>query len=469
MRRQTLEYDYDYKLWSLLNIGSKIFNGTHKELRGLLKSVAQFRPMLRPIIDSGEPGNLFLKAVGEYIDDILTAHEKGKKLCLGTFLCNKLIIFAFDNVVPTWCEPHVGFGNMTFRQGISEYMDYGCEVGFTETSCSAQRGYIAALLAGLGQRPDFAVIGASGPCDTNPNSVQFYTSYADIPLITLDTPATFVDDRVTDYQIRDAKAFIASIEELAGTRINEAKFRELLEERRKQDELLNELMDLMTLKPCPVPAIFHLYAFGTQICMPGRKCTTALYESMLKTVRRNAEEGRAGTYSGKERTRMMMVFIEHYGVNAQYWEWMMQNDVSPMPAITGYNWNPGANYSVGREAEAYHQIDTTNLDTMIASYVGINSRMAMNKQLRGPYDAPTQWLDDILGSAKIMKPDFLVYAGSMGCRNSHGVNKLLQRDCERAGYPTLITFVDCFDGRVLSFESFTNNITEFMKVRRIAA
>ena len=106
---------------------------------------------------------------------------------------------------------------------------------------------------------------------------------------------------------------------------------------------------------------------------------------------------------------------------------------------------------------------------MIDSLADINSRMPMVKQLRGPYDAPGMWRDDLLCASKIMKPDFLVYVGSMGCRNSWGVNKLVQRDCEREGIPTMLLFADAFDDRVASWEHCVDKISEFMHVRGISS
>jgi hypothetical protein len=98
---------------------------------------------------------LFMKMLTEYLDDIMTAKQKGKKLCLGTFVTAKHLFFAFDNVVPAWAEPMTVFGTLALRKGTAEYMDYCCEVGFTETSCSAQRGSFGAYLAGLTEKPDF--------------------------------------------------------------------------------------------------------------------------------------------------------------------------------------------------------------------------------------------------------------------------------------------------------------------------
>jgi hypothetical protein len=97
--------------------------------------------------------------------------------------------------------------------------------------------------------------------------------------------------------------------------------------------------------------------------------------------------------------------------DARFWEWLDSEDISLMPSLIFSFWNKGVNYAEGRAEESYGVIDTSSLDTMIDSLADINSRMPMIKQLRGPYDAPGMWRDDLLCMAKIMDPDFMVYIG----------------------------------------------------------
>jgi hypothetical protein len=468
MKKETREYNYDWMIWSIFNAGSKVLDGTQKEYESLKKVIPNFRTLLDTVLRHGEPGVLFLKMLLEYLDSLVTAKKQGKKICLGTFVTAKHIFHAFDNVVPVWAEPMTVFGTLALRRATTEYMDYCCELGFTETSCSAQRGSLGAYLAGLAEMPDFMVCGAPGICDTNANAIQFMSSYMDLPLFQLNFPAKLTEERVMDYHRKDLRAMISFIEDHAGTRINEGKLRESLEEQKHQDELCNEFYDLMRLKPCPVPPIFQLFHYGGRLTMPGKKSYTALLESMLEVARKNAAAGVAGTSTGKERSRLMMCYIEHYTTDARFWEWLDAQEISLLPALIFTFWHEGANYTMGREDETYH-IDTSNMETMLDSLSDLNSRMPMVKQLRGPYDAPHMWLDDLLGLSKILKPDFLIYVGSMGCRNSWGVNKLVQRDCEREGIPMMLLFADAFDDRVASWESVAEKISEFMHVRRIVS
>ena len=468
MKKETREYNYDWMLWSIFNAGSKAADGTAKEFEGLKRVLPNFRVVLNTFLRHGEPGILFFKMLKEYFDEVMTAHEQGKKICIGTFVTAKELFFAFDNVVPVWAEPMTVAATIALKKGTAEYMDYCCEIGFTETSCSAQRGSFGAYLAGLTEKPDFLICTAAGICDTNANAVQFMSAYLDLPFFQCNFPGKLTGKRVDDYQRQDYRAMIAFVEEQAGTRLNENRLREVLEETQRQDELTIELYDLARLVPCPMPPIFDLMAYGGRMSMSGRKSYTAVLESMLKTVRENASKGWAGTRSKKERARLLMCYIDHYTTDGRFWEWMDDQDISLMPTLIFTFFNQGIAYANGREEETY-KIDTTNMDTMIDSLVGINSRMPMTKQLRGPYDAPGMWRDDLFCMTKLMKPDLAVYIGSMGCRNSWGINKLLQRDAERAGLPTMLLFADAFDDRVASWEACVDKISEFMQVRGIGA
>ena len=217
-------------------------DGTQKEYESLKRVIPNFKTVLDVMLRHGEPGVLFMKMAAEYLTDIMTAHDQGKKLCLGTFVSAKHLLFAFDNVVPAWAEIMTVFGTIVLRKGTAEYMDYCCEVGFTETSCSAQRGSFGAYLAGLAEKPDFLICGAPGICDTNANAVQFLSSYLDLPMFQLNFPSKLTGERIDDYHRKDYKALISFIEEQSGSRLNEDKLKELLEEQKRQDELINRTL-----------------------------------------------------------------------------------------------------------------------------------------------------------------------------------------------------------------------------------
>jgi hypothetical protein len=222
------------------------------------------------------------------------------------------------------------------------------------------------------------------------------------------------------------------------------------------------------LIPNPVPAIGLLFSIAAHITHSGSKLYTQLVEEVLRVAKKNAREGRAGTYSGKEKTRLFMCYIDHFTTDAQFYEWAMANDISLLINMVFAYWAQGGNYTKGFEDETYIT-DTSSREGLLRTLANINGHLPMNKQLRGPWDAKAQWLSDTKGLAKLMNPDFIIYAGTLGCRNSWSVNKLLQREMENLGYPFMVTFADVFDERPISWEAVRRQYEEFMSVRRKVA
>jgi len=467
MKRETSEYCYDWMVWSILDHAAKSTDGTRKEYESLLKLVPHFCDVLDTFVKHGEPGIRFLKMIAEYTSMCVTAPSQGKKIALTTFCLASPILYAFD-VVPVMLEAMTVLGTIVLKRGTGEYLDYCCEVGFTETSCSAQRGSLGAFLAGLAVRPDFIICDTPGVCDTNANSFSFASAFLDIPFFQLNYPPTITDDRASNYQRQDFKNLILFLEQHTNTTLNETRLRDIIDEVRRQDQLACEIIDLMRLRPSPVPGIYDLMLYGGRFMMGGTKAYTDLLESMLEVARQNADSGLAGTSSKRERARGLFCYIDHYTTDARFWDWMDTQDISHLGSILFTFWHEDAPYAVNRQDEAY-RIDSSNMDTMVDSLASQMSRMPMIKQIRGPYDAPGMWLDDLSGAVKLLKPDFVAYIGSMGCRNSWGMNKLLARDLEHQGIPTIILYADAFDDRVASWESIKDKMSEFMQLRRIIA
>lgn len=465
MKKETKEYNYDWNLWTILENAAKTYDGSRKEYETLLPYIHHYRDVLDAFVKQGEPGVLFLKILAGYMKDCVTAKEKGKKISLNTFCLSIPILYAFE-VQPIALEVWSVLGTIVLKRGTAEFLDYCCELGFTETSCSAQRGALGAYLSGLGVKPDFIVCDSPGVCDTNANSFAFASAYLDLPFYQLNYPSTLTEERSERYHREDYRGLIKFLEEQTGHKLDEDKLREIIRETRKQDELSAELCEMLRLKPSPVPAIYDLLLYGGRFMAGGLPQYTELLEAMITKVKDNMQKGIAGTTSGREKARGMFCYIDHYTTDARMWEFLESKDISHLGSMLFTFWQKEAPYAKGREEEGY-EIDDSSLDSMIDSLAAMNSRMPMVKQIRGPYDMPGMWRDDILNCANIMKPDFVAYMGTIGCRNTWGMVKLLVRDLEKAGYPAIILYGDGFDDRVQSWESITDKIDEFMHVRGI--
>ncbi|MFA5322035.1 MAG: 2-hydroxyacyl-CoA dehydratase family protein [Smithella sp.] len=467
MKKETKEYNFDWNMWTILENASKTPDGFQKEYETLLPYIPNYRDVLDTFVRQGEPGVLFLKLLAKYTNDCVRAHAEGRKTAGVTFCLATPIMYAF-NIQPVTLEPWSVVGTMVLKRGTSEFLDYCCELGFTETSCSSQRGILGAYLSDLMTNLDFVVYDSPGICDTNANSFSFAASYLDIPFYQLNYPFTLTDEQAREYHRTDFRGLIAFLEEQTGTKINMEKLREVVKESKRQDELACELLDLQRLRPCPMPPIYDVMFYGGRFMMNGTKEYTELLESMIRKVKEIAKLGIAGTSSGKEKARGFFCYIDHYTTDGRFWDFLDKRDISHMGSILFNFWQKDSARAVGREEEGY-SFDDSSFDGIIDSLADQMSRMPMVKQIRGPYDAPGMWLDDTLGAVNLMKADFVVYMGTMGCRNTWGMVKPFVRDLEKRGIPTLYLYADGFDDRVQSWESVADKIGEFLDVRKIMA
>jgi hypothetical protein len=467
MRKELQEYPFDWMLWRTFVAAARMKAGSEKEYRQAVNQLPYFRGVLDAIYDIGEPGKLFIEMVAEYLEKIIHAKERGQKTAITTFCFSPAVFYALD-IVPITLELVTVAMSATYKRGTADFLDYCNEVGFTETSCSSQRGTLGAYLAGNGVTIDMVVADSPGVCDTNVNAFAFASAYLDKPFFQLNMPPDLTGARSTEYHRADYRALISFLEEQTGRELDTGKLRNILEEVGRQDLLMAELEELQILVPNPLPVTFNLLIYAGRFLFAGMPQCTRLLESMLGIGWENAQRNQSGLSSGKESLRGFFCYIDHYGQDLRLWQLLDRMDISYHGNILSKMWSPDAHYvkALNRQEDAY-TIDTTDLDTLIDSIADLNSRMPMIKSIRGPYDAPHMWLQDTLALAKLHKADFIVYNGTPGCRNTWGMVKPFARDTEKNGFPTLILYSDAFDLRVESWETTASRIEEFLKVRRL--
>jgi len=463
MRPEVYEYNFDWMLWRSLESAAKTGNGSVKEFKHMLPYIPYFRGIIEPFINLGETGKTFLKLIDRYMENIVTAHEKGKKLAMTTFCFSPSILYAMD-IVPITLEVLTVLGSVMWKRGTTDYMDYCVELGFTETSCSSQRGSLGAYLSGLGENIDFTVFNTAGICDTNANAFSFAKTHLNIPFYSLNYPAGLTDKESNQYHRDDFKELIKFLENQTGKKLDEDRLREILDETAKQEAIVGEMEEYQRIVPSPLPVTYNFLIYGGRFFFAGMPEYTELLQDMVKVVKENAKAGRSGMTSGKEKLRAFFFYIDHYALNLSLWRWLDKREISHIGSILSRSFKEDSPYLKGMEEVAY-VIDTTNLNTMIDSIAMINSRMPMVRSIRGPYDRPNMWLEESLALAKMYKADCLVYNGTPGCRNTWSNVKLIARDLEEAGYPTHIMYGDAFDDRVESWEATAARLDEFLTVR----
>lgn len=463
MRQELKEYNYDWMLWRTINPGSRLADGSAKELAFSYRYIPYFKGILKTILDQGPSGRLFLKMLDQYFENIILAKERGQKLAMTTFCFCPAICYALDTI-PICLEVLTAIGAMMWKRGNFDYLDHTLELGFTETACSSQRGALGAYLSGLTQEIDFIVCDSAGICDTNANSYSFTASYLHKPFFQLNYPQTLGDSQTNDYHLQDYLALIDFMEQQTGKKLDQDRLRKILREIAKQDSLLLELEDLHRLKPNPVPSIFNLFTYCGRFIFSGQPMYTRLLKTMLHQAQENASKGKSGNSSGSEKLRVLMCYIDHYTLNLNFFHWLDKKGISQAGSILSFSFREQAPYAELLPGATY-SLNDKDLPAMLNSLAQLNARMPMVRSIRGPFDQPNMWLEENLAAAKVFDINVIIYNGTPGCRNTWGMVKPFARELEKHGYPVHIMYTDAFDDRMESWEATRERLDEFFNVR----
>jgi benzoyl-CoA reductase/2-hydroxyglutaryl-CoA dehydratase subunit BcrC/BadD/HgdB len=463
MRPEIREYNYDWIMGSLLAVAAKVPRGTPKETELTYRYIPYFKSALSALINVGPPGIQFLSLLSKYYENILTARDQGKKIVATTFCNTPAILYAMD-MVPATFEILTAIGAMVWKRGMFDYMDYCCEVGMPETSCSSQRGALGAALAELSEKIDFVICDTPGVCDTNANAFAFASAYMDKPFYQLNYPSAIGDSRSQKYHIDDYKEMIRFIEEQSGKKLDYDKLAEVLKEIDKQDAMIADMEDMLMLKPTPIPPIYNVMLYAARFCFSGHPEFTKLLETMVETSKKRAADGIAGLSAGCEKIRAFMCYIDHYTVDMNFYNYFEERGIAHTGSILTRNFREGNTYVENLPGNAYG-IDISSPDAMLDSIAQMNARLPMVRSIRGPYDRSGMWLEESLACAKLYQADCVIYNGTPGCRNTWGMVKPFARDMERHGFPTHIMYDDAFDDRVESWDATRERLDEFFHVR----
>ena len=465
MRPELLEYGYDDLLRRSFKLSTGVLDATPKEMDYIFKAMPDFKGPFDLVGSVGEGGKFLFQAMESWMNDIVTAHDRGKKLVLTTFCYPVGILRAFGCVALNM-EIMTAFGNALWARGVYDFYDHCTELGMTETSCAGQRGAMGAYLAGAGETPDFVLINSPGFCDSNANSFQFYSALRDIPIYAHDCPPDLTGERAKAYHHQDFRNMMVFMEEQTGQKLDWDILREVAQEIKKQDLLVDEIITLMQHVPSPVPSFSTIAMTAVKLAFSGFAEATPVLEEIVRISKENLKKGIAGTPSGKEKLRVFPCYIDHYTQGLNFWTFLNQNSFTHLGSILDYYWNEGCPYDKGFADETY-SIDLTSEDSIIDSLADQLARMPMVKQIIGPYNDKTQWLEDTLNAAKLYQADCAVYIGTLGCRNTWAMVKPFAADLEAAGIPSYILFADAFDDRVTSWENCELKLMEFFKLRKL--
>ncbi len=385
-------------------------------------------------------------AMGRYWDEVRNARDRGKKVAFIPFNCSPEIFHALD-IVPVGVEVLNSF-SMVLEEGIHEYLDLAVERGLPDTMCSAQRGVVGLLEAGLVDKPDFLVNGAAGGCDPNSKIFEYMSEKWDIPALYLDVPYTH-DQKAIDYYTQEYRGVVAQLQELSGNKLDEDRLREVCELTNECTEIIMEISDMKRQVPNPVPNYYNLNHLAQKLMLVGTPDALAFYKTALEVCTERMKQGLH--VLPEERIRFMMMYTGiYFDQGLHYW---FQEEIGVsyvMDLLIFHDFNP--------------VIDTTNTDTMLAGLAEGMLNLPMTRQLKGSWDMPANWLEDLLYYVDTYKADCIAFTGHAACKQVWGVYRIVADEVKRQlGVPALRLEGDGWDSRVTSLDVIKEQFTEFFE------
>ena len=385
-------------------------------------------------------------ALAKYWDDVRHARERGKKVAFIPFNCSPEIFHALD-IVPVGVEVLNTFG-MILEEGLHEYLDLSVERGLPDTMCSAQRGVVGMLEAGLLDPPDFLVNGAAGSCDPNSKIFEYMAEKFDIPALYLDTPY-YHDRRAIDYYTEGYREIVKGLEELSGNKLDEDRLREVCDLTNESTQIMLEINDMKRQVPNPVPNYYNLNHLAQKLTLVGTPEALEFYKTALEVCKERMENGLH--VMPEEKIRFMMMYTGiYFDQGLHHW---FQEEVGVsyiMDLLVFYDFNP--------------IIDTTDKSSMLAGLAEGMLNLPMTRQLKGGWDMPANWLEDLLYYVDTYKADCIVFTGHAACKQVWGVYRLVADEVRKQlGVPSLRLEGDGWDSRVTSLDLIKEQLSEFFE------
>ena len=385
-------------------------------------------------------------AMAKYWDAVLSARDRGKKIAFIPFNCSPEIFHALD-IVPVGVEVLNSFA-IVLEEGIHEYLDLAVERGLPDTMCSAQRGVVGLLEAGVVEKPDFLVNGAAGSCDPNSKIFEYMSEKWDIPALYLDVPYSH-DRRAIDYYTEGYREVVAALQELSGNKLDEDRLREACRLTNKCTEIIMEINDMKRQVPNPVPNYYNLNHLAQKLMLVGTPDALDFYETALEVCKERMEKGLH--VLPEEKIRFMMMYTGIYfdqGLHHWFQEEMGVSYI--MDLLVFFDFNP--------------IIDTTNVDTMLSGLAEGMLSLPMTRQLKGSWDMPANWLEDLLYYVDTYKADCIAFTGHAACKQVWGIYRIVADEVRRQlGVPSLRLEGDGWDSRVTSLDVIKEQFTEFFE------
>jgi hypothetical protein len=210
-----------------------------------------------------------------------------------------------------------------------------------------------------------------------------------------------------------------------------------------------EISDMKRQVPNPVPNYYNLNHLAQKLMLVGTPEALDFYKTALDVCTERMQKGLH--VLPEEKIRFMMMYTGIYFDQGLHHWFQEEIGVSyVMDLLIFHDFNP--------------VIDTTNTDTMLAGLAEGMLNLPMTRQLKGSWDMPANWLEDLLYYVDTYKADCIAFTGHAACKQVWGVYRIVADEVKRQlGVPALRLEGDGWDSRVTSLDVIKEQFTEFFE------
>ena len=273
--------------------------------------------------------------------------------------------------------------------------------------------------------------------------------YFDCPLVLIDTPFLYEEAREHDvaYVRRQIEDMIHVAEEIAGKKLDHARFAEVMENARRGAELWLEVLNRSQSRPAPMTAFDGFIHMGPIVDMRGEAVTVDYYERMLREL--DARVARGIGAIKNERYRVLWDNLPIWFKIGELSKWLAEHGVNVVASTYTYAWG-----------ELAPMIDPGNpLDSMARVYL----HPILNRSTGHKLASMKKMVDEFQLDGVILHSD-------RSCK-PYSLGQIDQRDrlSKTLGIPALLLEADHNDPRDYSDEQGMNRLEAFVEMMEARA
>jgi benzoyl-CoA reductase subunit B len=416
------------------------FERTMELVNGLIKPGAQLLQASQDEVARLQGATL--GNIVERFEDIAEATEnENRKVALYEFGLTPQLFYAFD-CAPLCLESYPNLFTGVKKEVLHDFIAAAEEAGAPSDVCSTDRFILGAALRGEFPENAFFVTGSS-PCDGTRLVYPIMEKLLEIPTLYIEAPYTYEREAASWYAKQIKMQLIPFLEEATGVKFDIDRFREVIEESNRAYELILEICDTHTLKPCPTPQVLRGAPYAGFISSAGHPRHTQTMELLHESSIRWAKEGNPQA-NYHEKYRVLWVHVPPT-FDGSIFSWM-EKELGASILGSSLTTTP-----------ILKPIDTTDLETMLEGYAwqGLDMTMSIMR-----FETPVLW-EFTIKTYDRLQCDCMIITQHVGCNSICGAAGLLRGYLREREIPALFLEFDYNDDRVLSSESLRVQIEEF--------